>query len=258
MKFNRNHLVSNTSSNHGSSKDGIMHNIVNNTFSENTAQYGGAVASELTEQDFLCFNNIFYNDMATFGEEIYLSAIPVHLYNNNIDLSKIEGGIWLGENNINVDPQFDTDGYHLLPESECIEGGLNFLDVYGVTYCCPQNDIDGEPRPQNTFADIGVDECLITGTVAPNNIEIENNRMLITPNPVKEEAKINFHINEKGFTNLCLYNLKGKKLQSFVNEILPSGNFEVKLDLTGLVNGTYLFVLKSNDGIQTKKIIKLK
>jgi len=255
--FSSNHLVTNNSSDQGSNKDAQIHNIVNNTFSHNTSLLGGAIASELTVEDFLCFNNIFYNDMATFGVEIYLNSGTVHLHNNNIDTtSQIVGsGFWLGQKNINVDPQFDTVGYHLLPESECIEAGLNSIEVNGETYFCPPIDIDGEQRPLNSFADIGVDECLITRTVEPNLTK--GNTIQITPNPVKREAIINFNIEEDCYATLSYYNLNGKKNQVLINEFLLSGNYKVKLDASRLKNGTYISVLKTSKGIQTKKMIKV-
>ena len=50
----------------------------------------------------------------------------------------------------NVNPEFDIDGFHLTGGSPCIDAGT-FQNA-------PDNDIDGDSRPQGLGYDIGADE----------------------------------------------------------------------------------------------------
>jgi len=47
------------------------------------------------------------------------------------------------------------------------------------------------------------------------------------------------------------------KVKSILNEEKLPGSYEMKIDLSELKQGIYFCVLKTNYGMQTKKIIKL-
>ena len=68
-------------------------------------------------------------------------------YQADITFSDVGGG-WLGWGNINEDPLLD--GYHLTPESPCINAGIAIWWIY--------KDIDGQRRPFGPGFDMGADE----------------------------------------------------------------------------------------------------
>jgi hypothetical protein len=74
--------------------------------------------------------------------------------------SNIQGEGYAGEGNIDADPMFAVDGYHLTLCSLCIDAGTNTPPGGGL----PEYDIDGEPRIMdsdcngNAIIDMGVDE----------------------------------------------------------------------------------------------------
>jgi hypothetical protein len=76
----------------------------------------------------------------------------------NVTYSDIQGG-YTGTGNIDSDPMFVVDGYHLTLCSPCIDAGTN-TPPGGM----PEEDIDGEPRiidsdcNGNARVDMGVDE----------------------------------------------------------------------------------------------------
>jgi hypothetical protein len=243
----------------GPAKDGLMPKIINNTILYNeSVSMGGGIANGLDGTDVLAFNNIIYENDASLGEAVYtqLTTSTAHLYNNDIDTSLIYG-LWTGLNNIFEDPEFDQDGYHLSPGSPCKEAGINSVTIVGQDYFCPEFDIDGDLRPFNTLADIGADELqLIVRTTESNLV---NNTLVLqnSPNPFTGETTIKFVLNSESFIDLCLFDLSGKKIKVILNENLPAGNHEINWDASRLKNGMYFCTLKTNDGVQTKKIIKL-
>ncbi len=75
----------------------------------------------------------------------------------NVNYCNIEGGYYTGEGNIDEDPMFAEDGYHLTLSSPCIDAGTN-TPPGGL----PEEDIDGEERimgcTDEPRVDMGVDE----------------------------------------------------------------------------------------------------
>ncbi len=81
--------------------------------------------------------------------------------------------------------------------------------------------------------------------------------MNILPNPVKEESAIHYFLESKSPVKLSIHNLNGQLISTLVDEVQQQGNQKVIFNTTGFPAGIYFCVLKTNSGIQTKKIIKL-
>ncbi len=79
----------------------------------------------------------------------------------------------------------------------------------------------------------------------------------ISPNPCSGSANLQFVISDKGLVNCDLFEVSGVKVKSLLDEKKLPGIYEMEIDLSDLSAGIYYCVLKTNDGTQTKKIIKL-
>ncbi|MCD4731238.1 MAG: T9SS type A sorting domain-containing protein [Bacteroidales bacterium] len=233
--------------------------LINNTITDNSSvSYGGGLTNNMGS-DFIALNNIFYNNISSAqGNEMYLyTNSNAFLYNNNVDTNEIAGnGNWVGENNINEDPLFDMDGYHILSGSPCIEEGITEIEINGEMYYCPDHDIDGQERPLNTTADIGVDEVLIT-RVPEREFSSIGQLLRNSPNPFGDITTIHFELEADSYTDLSIYDLTGKKVKTLSYRHLQAGIHEINLDAKWLDNGIYFCVLKTNNGTQTNKMIKL-
>ena len=77
------------------------------------------------------------------------------------------------------------------------------------------------------------------------------------PNPFDLITTINFSIPETDMVILSVYDKSGKLIEKIFSEKLASGTHKCEWNAEGLPKGIYYGVLKTNKGIQAKKMIKL-
>jgi len=85
-----------------------------------------------------------------------------------------------------------------------------------------------------------------------NNISLLNN-----PNPFSSTTMLTYSLTETSQVNLGIYRISGECLLMLVNEIQYEGLHKVEFNAIGLQSGIYFCTLKTNEGIQTKKMIKM-
>jgi predicted GH43/DUF377 family glycosyl hydrolase len=95
----------------------------------------------------------------------------------------------------------------------------------------------------------------ITGL--PDKLELMPAALSITPNPFKDDVTLTYQLQEKSTVQLDVYNYSGQLISSLLNDVREQGNHEVFFDGAELQPGVYFCVLKTNEGVQTKKLIKL-
>jgi hypothetical protein len=86
------------------------------------------------------------------------------------------------------------------------------------------------------------------------------------PNPFNPTTKIKFTIpaspNRERFITLKVYDILGNEIATLINEELPAGNYEVEFNPASgnqhPASGIYLYQLKAENFIQTKKMLLLK
>ncbi|MBN1340372.1 MAG: T9SS type A sorting domain-containing protein [Bacteroidales bacterium] len=77
-----------------------------------------------------------------------------------------------------------------------------------------------------------------------------------TPNPFSGSTKLRFQITHQGNVECNLYNFTGAVVCQLLNEDKLPGIHEFEIEGRDLKPGIYFCTLKTNNGIQTKKIIK--
>ena len=85
----------------------------------------------------------------------------------------------------------------------------------------------------------------------PNSYFLEQNY----PNPFNPSTNINYGLKESGFVSLKIYNILGTEVATLVNGYKPAGNYKASFDASRLPSGVYIYSLKTNNFIQTRKMI---
>ncbi len=84
-----------------------------------------------------------------------------------------------------------------------------------------------------------------------------SNNLSIAPNPTSGSANLRYTISDVGYVMCDLYEVSGVKVMQLVNEEKLPGTYKMEIDFSDLPKGIYFCVLKTREGIQTKKMIKL-
>ena len=90
--------------------------------------------------------------------------------------------------------------------------------------------------------------------VIPNEYQLFQNY----PNPFNPSTVIKYNIPESGFVILKVFDLLGNEVMNLVNEKKETGSYEVSLNLSNLPSGIYLYQLKVNGFVETRKMMLMK
>jgi flagellar hook assembly protein FlgD len=84
------------------------------------------------------------------------------------------------------------------------------------------------------------------------------------PNPFNPETTISFaKLDGNNRTEIAIYNLKGQKIKTLLNEVLPAGRHSVLWNGTDesgkkVASGVYFYKMKSGSFNSTRKMILVK
>jgi len=78
------------------------------------------------------------------------------------------------------------------------------------------------------------------------------------PNPFNPTTTIQYSIPEQSNVKIIIYDALGREVTTLVNEEKSIGNYTVEFNAPYLSNGIYFYQMRTNEFIQTKKMILLK
>lgn len=78
------------------------------------------------------------------------------------------------------------------------------------------------------------------------------------PNPFNPTTQIVYSIPFSSYISLKVYNLLGKEVAKLFEGYRKAGNYKVTFNAVGLASGVYLYRLKTDNFIETKKLVLLK
>jgi photosystem II stability/assembly factor-like uncharacterized protein len=78
------------------------------------------------------------------------------------------------------------------------------------------------------------------------------------PNPFNPTTKIRFQLPVVSFSSLKIFDITGREVSTLVNEKLGAGTYEVTFNGGDFASGVYFYQLKTENFIETKKMILLK
>ena len=91
-----------------------------------------------------------------------------------------------------------------------------------------------------------------------NNFPLKFSLLQNYPNPFNPTTKIKYQIPEISFIILKIYDILGNEVKTLANEEKPAGTYEVEWNAGDFPSGIYFYQLKSNDFVETKKMILIK
>jgi len=99
----------------------------------------------------------------------------------------------------------------------------------------------------------------IGGKTPMMRFELEQNY----PNPFNPATTIEYNLNSSENVQLNIYDIKGERIKTLVNDFQPAGNYKVQWDGTNsqgskLSSGVYFYSIKTGSNVSTKKMILLK
>ena len=178
--------------------------------------------------------NVLVGALAINSDDIYSNALPI--------FSTINSGHGYSAGN--------KMSFKLWDESEkkYYSAQVNFSNPYGDAYTeniFPEND--GEYSIANvktTENSLGLSQAYLGN---------------VYPNPVSENAEIEFGLTENSNVELNIYNLLGEKVITLVNKDMTSGVHKIKFNCSDLKQGIYQYkivISSANENfVKTKKMI---
>jgi hypothetical protein len=99
----------------------------------------------------------------------------------------------------------------------------------------------------------------ISGIESSNDIVIQDFRLNQNyPNPFNPSTRISFFIPSRERVTLMIYNILGQHIRTLIDGFIDRGMHHIQFDGTSYASGTYIYVLKYADLIQSKKMLLLK
>ena len=78
------------------------------------------------------------------------------------------------------------------------------------------------------------------------------------PNPFNPSTTIKFAIQKESFVNLSVFNILGELVSTIVNKQMKPGRYEYNFDASNFASGVYLYRIKADSFVETKKMVILK
>jgi hypothetical protein len=78
------------------------------------------------------------------------------------------------------------------------------------------------------------------------------------PNPFNPTTNIKFSLPTTQYTILKVFDIAGREIATLVNEKLQAGEYEFKFDANGLSSGIYFYQLRTDEFVQSRKMVLTK
>jgi tetratricopeptide (TPR) repeat protein len=123
-----------------------------------------------------------------------------------------------------------------------------------------------DPLDRNTLIKIKAAERLLENSNRMNknlastngNIPKEYGLSQNYPNPFNPSTTIRYQIPKSGIVTLKVYDILGKEVATLVNENKAEGSYDFTFNASRFASGVYIYQLRVNDFVSSKKMIMLK
>jgi len=167
--------------------------------------------------------------------ELYTFTRDIHYFNTAVDI--LESLISENYSTIN------SDSNSLLKQSTLHRGmgnlGTSYADYYFLEAIIRYRELTQKEFPK---------------ILKEYNLYLDQNY----PNPFNNSTFIYYTIAQEGRVELSIYDNTGRRVQTIVDNTLPSGDYNIVFNSSGLPSGVYFYVLRSNGQTLSRKMTLLK
>ena len=78
------------------------------------------------------------------------------------------------------------------------------------------------------------------------------------PNPFNPTTTIRYELPQDGIVSIEVYDMLGQKIRTQLNEFKKADRYELEFNGDNLSSGVYLYSIRVNDFIETKKMVLIK
>ncbi len=78
------------------------------------------------------------------------------------------------------------------------------------------------------------------------------------PNPFNPRTLIKYQVPKVSRVTLKVYDVLGKEIATLVNDIKQKGRYEIKFNASNLASGVYIYTIRANDYVSSKKMLLIK
>ncbi|MEJ2103362.1 MAG: T9SS type A sorting domain-containing protein [Ignavibacteriaceae bacterium] len=78
------------------------------------------------------------------------------------------------------------------------------------------------------------------------------------PNPFNPTTTIRYELPQDGVVTIDIYDILGQKVKTLLNEFKKADRYEATFNSTGLASGVYIYQMRVNDFITSKKMVLVK
>ena len=145
-------------------------------------------------------------------------------------------------------------------------GTINDLSIFGNPSLCdcdvlsicqylsaPNGTIDIHNNAPGCNSQQEVEDACLTDVLVTKYEDV----FIIIPNPMESTTLITYTLLHNSPVTLKILDLSGREIATIVDEVQKQGEQKVVFNTAALPAGVYFCVLKTNEGVQTKKMIKL-
>lgn len=148
--------------------------------------------------------------------------------------------------------QYENIAYQVITEgigNRTVRLRLVTANNFDPKYSLTDRYAEGNALLKSSFKQVS-----FQGSLKVDNYELSQNY----PNPFNPTTTINYQIKEDGFVTLKLYDILGAEVRTLLNEEKTKGRYSYNFNGSDLATGVYIYQLKVNDFVSSKKLMLLK
>lgn len=216
---------------------------------DSSARFSSVIAPEITSGDIqINFRpetlNGYYKFLPVGGDKFKAN---ISLYKNTILIGE---GLLEDSTSVSEYTEFIIDINYTSEE---------LPDVAVITFTIDSSEVDEKLHIGSQFS---LDELFFdnVSNVSIHDSPVPEKAFLFQnyPNPFNPATTIQFAVPKRSQVTLTLFDLLGREVATLVDDELQPGEFKLIFDVSGLASGVYLYQLKAEGFVRTRKLTLLK